>query len=123
MRPPARILSASSVVVSIVKPQEPVVGRKAQLSGVRVERAQPLELLVSEKVPDIISQVDPRRGLPAIVAGIIGGRDVMHVRDPFFARALQRPDTVARDGLLPSRPARTYARPPPQCRPFPPHLS
>src|SRR5258708_36213047 len=96
MRPPARILSASSVVVSIVKPQEPVVGRKAQLSGVRVERAQPLELLVSEKVPDIISQVDPRRGLLAIVAGIICGRDLMHVRDPFVARSLQRRDTVSR---------------------------
>src|SRR4051794_16970657 len=86
-RPPARMRSASWLVIVIVKAERSVERRKSELAGVAIERLQPLDRVVSEEVPDIIAQVTPGDGLAGRILRIIGGGDGVGLCHPLVARA------------------------------------
>src|SRR5438552_15140185 len=86
MRAPARTLSASPVMLGMIKPQRSVERREVELRGVLVERPQALELVVAEKVLNIIAQVPPGDRFARRIVRIIGARHIGGMRDACVAR-------------------------------------
>src|SRR5579872_6512771 len=95
-RPPARILSVSSRIFSIVKPRGTIVRDEFQLVRVPEEGRQAFDLSSAQRVANIIAQVPAghrlSRGVVRIVLSRHGG-GLLHAGVP---RALKRRDVLAR---------------------------
>src|SRR6516225_9935750 len=89
-RAPARTLSVSSRILSIVELHVAVEMHQIELARVAVEGLQSLPLIAPKKVPNIIAQVLAGDGLARRIAGVVVRGDGIRLRDALITRPLER---------------------------------
>src|SRR3989442_7994798 len=109
-RAPARTLSASPVMLGMIKAQRSVERHEVELRSVFVERPQTLELVVAEEVLNIIAQVPPGDRFARRIVRKVGARHIGGMRDALVPSVLQRLNLLRRHGIGPPRPECIHKR-------------